>query len=61
MRNPGSIIVELIVEKHNMFVRKEKDSYDLVLKKEISLQEALTGVDFVIDHLDGRKLRLKSP
>ena len=61
MRNPGSIIVELIAEKHDLFVRKEKDSYDLVLKKEISLQEALTGVDFVIDHLDGRKLRLKSP
>lgn len=30
------------------------------MNKEISLLEALTGVDFVIMHLDGRKIRIQS-
>jgi len=31
-----------------------------MIEKEISLIEALTGVDFVLTHLDGRKIRIKS-
>lgn len=31
-----------------------------MIEKEISLYEALTGVDFVITHLDGRKIRIKN-
>ena len=31
-----------------------------MIEKEISLLEALTGVDFVITHLDGRKIRIKN-
>jgi len=30
------------------------------MEKEITLLEALTGVDFVTSHLDGSKLRIKS-
>ena len=31
-----------------------------MIEKEISLLEALTGVDFVLTHLDGRKIRIKN-
>jgi DnaJ family protein A protein 2 len=30
------------------------------MEKEITLVEALTGVEFVINHLDGRKIRVKN-
>ena len=30
------------------------------MEKEISLLEALTGVDFVVTHLDGRKIRIRN-
>jgi DnaJ family protein A protein 2 len=33
---------------------------DLVMEKEITLIEALTGVDFVLQHLDGKKIRIKN-
>ena len=33
---------------------------DLAIDKEITLIEALTGVDFVVTHLDGRKIRIKN-
>jgi len=37
---------------HQLFKRK---GADLLIEKEISLLEALTGVDFVLKHLDGKK------
>lgn len=30
------------------------------MEKEITLVEALTGIDFVITHLDGKKIRIKN-
>jgi hypothetical protein len=30
------------------------------MEKEISLFEALTGLDFVLVHLDGRKVRIRN-
>lgn len=33
---------------------------DLVMEKEITLLEALTGVDFVLTHLDGKKIRIRN-
>jgi len=30
------------------------------MEKEITLYEALTGVDFIVPHLDGQKMRVKS-
>ena len=31
-----------------------------MMEKEITLMEALTGVDFIITSLDGRKIRIKN-
>lgn len=31
-----------------------------MIEKEITLQEALCGVDFIISHLDNRKIRIKN-
>mmetsp|Transcript_22421 Transcript_22421/g.16913 ORF Transcript_22421/g.16913 Transcript_22421/m.16913 type:complete len:157 (+) Transcript_22421:801-1271(+) len=40
---------------HNLFKRK---GADLHIEKEITLMEALTGIDFTIEHLDGRMVRI---
>lgn len=52
---PGDVIVQIIEKKHKTFQRK---GADLIIEKEITLLDALTGVDFVITHLDGRKVRI---
>jgi DnaJ family protein A protein 2 len=49
---PGDIIVEIQVEKHKKFIRK---GADLVYTVDITLLEALTGFEFVLEHLDGKK------
>ena len=38
----------------------QRKGADLHLEKEISLLEALTGVDFTIMHLDGRMVRIQN-
>lgn len=50
-------MIQVQEEPHEFFKRK---GADLLLEKEISLLEALTGVDFVITHLDGKKIRIKN-
>ncbi len=52
---PGDVLVQIVVKQHKAFMRK---GADLAIDKEISLIEALTGVDFVVTHLDGRKIRI---
>lgn len=52
---PGDVIVVIKVKEHSVFKRK---GADLLIEKEISLVEALTGVDFSITHLDGREIRI---
>jgi DnaJ family protein A protein 2 len=48
----------VIKEKpHKVFKRK---GADLFMEKEITLVEALTGLDFAFTHLDGRKVRVKN-
>lgn len=54
---PGDVVCIIYESGHKTFKRK---GADLVINKEISLLEALTGVDFVITHLDGRKIRIKN-
>lgn len=54
---PGDVVIQVQEEKHELFKRK---GADLLIEKEISLLEALTGVDFVLTHLDGRKIRIKN-
>jgi len=53
----GDIVVEVNVEPHKVFTRV---GADLKMKKEITLLEALTGTTFVITHLDGKKILVKS-
>jgi DnaJ family protein A protein 2 len=53
----GDVIVILEEKKHKLFKRK---GADLFMEKEITLLEALTGVDFVLTHLDGRKVRIRN-
>jgi DnaJ homolog subfamily A member 2 len=54
---PGDVIVQIREKKHKLFSRKGADLY---MEKEISLIEALTGLEFVITHLDGKKIRIKN-
>lgn len=54
---PGDVLVEIQVEKHPKFQRK---GADLIYKCEISLLQALTGFEVVLEHLDKRKIRLFS-
>ena len=49
----GDVVFEIYLDKHKDFIRK---GADLVYKCEISLLQALTGLKFVITHLDGRKI-----
>lgn len=51
------MIVQVKLTPHKYFMRK---GADLVMEKEIPLIQALTGVDFVVTHLDGRKIRIKN-
>ncbi len=53
----GDVIVEIMIEKHKKFLRK---GADLVYSADISLLEALTGFELVINHLDGRSIIITS-
>jgi len=54
---PGDVVIIVQEQPHQTFKRK---GADLLLEKEITLAEALTGVDFVLTHLDGKKIRIKN-
>lgn len=53
----GDVIVVVDLQEHKLFKRK---GADLLFEKKISLVEALTGVDFNFEHLDGKKIRVKT-
>jgi DnaJ family protein A protein 2 len=53
----GDIIFVLQEKPHPLFKR---DETNLTYEKKINLTEALTGVEFIIEHLDKRKLLIKS-
>jgi len=53
----GDVIVQIKEKPHKSFHRK---GADLIIEKEITLLEALTGLDFVLTHLDGKKYRIKN-
>jgi len=50
---PGDVVVVIEERPHESFQRR---GADLIMKKEITLVEALTGARFVVEHLDGRKV-----
>jgi DnaJ family protein A protein 2 len=54
---PGDLIIVVEEKKHKLFKRK---GADLFMEKEITLLEALTGLDFVLTHLDARKIRIRN-
>jgi len=54
---PGDVIVVIQQKEHEIFKRKGSN---LIMEKEISLVEALCGVSFTIEHLDGRTLLVKT-
>jgi len=54
---PGDIVLVVQQMKHDRFVR---DEHDLHMKQKITLAEALCGFQFVIAHLDGRQLVVRS-
>jgi DnaJ family protein A protein 2 len=51
----GDVIIVVNEQPHALFKRK---GADLFIEKEITLLEALTGVNFVIDFLDGTKFKV---
>lgn len=53
----GDVVVEIQVEKHKKFIRK---GADIVYNADITLVEALCGFELLIEHLDKRKIVIKS-
>jgi DnaJ family protein A protein 2 len=49
----GDLHVRIMIKKHKTFSRK---GADLFIEKKITLLEALTGFNFEINHLDGKKI-----
>jgi len=54
---PGDIVFVLKEKEHPEFKRRNAD---LLLQKEITLVEALTGLTFTLTHLDGREIVIKT-
>lgn len=55
-RMPSDLIINIKELKHDSYTRKEND---LLIKKQITLDEALFGLDFYFYHPDGRTLHIK--
>ena len=53
----GDLIVILQEEDHPVFKRQE---IDLVMEKTVTLSEALCGCEFIVKHLDGQQLLVKT-
>lgn len=48
-REPGDVVIVVNEQPHNNFKRK---GADLFMEKDITLLEALTGCDFLVDFFD---------
>jgi len=53
----GDFVAVITIEPHEKFERKGADLY---YKKNILLYEALTGCNFVLQHLDGKKINIST-
>ena len=49
-KEAGDLVFVLQMQKHAVFKRRGADLY---MEKDITLLEALTGVKFVLEHMDG--------
>lgn len=56
-REPGDVIIVVNELPHKVFKRK---GADLFMEKEITLLESLTGIQFVVEFLDGSKFTVSS-
>lgn len=54
----GDVIVVVDLQEHKKFKRR---GADLLFEKTITLSEALTGAEFTFKHLDGKKIKVKTP
>ena len=54
---PGDVVFVIQQKEHKVFKRKNDD---LLIQQKIPLVEALCGTSFVVNHLDGRKLVVKT-
>jgi DnaJ family protein A protein 2 len=54
---PGDVIITIRVKEHNTFTRKGPD---LHMKQNITLLESLCGYQFIVSHLDGGTINIKS-
>lgn len=54
---PGDVIILLQEQEHTRF---KHNDVDLLIEKDITLYEALCGFEFLVEHLDGRSLLIKS-
>jgi len=54
-KEPADVVVVVVERPHETFTR---EGHDLIMRKKISLVEALTGCRFVVRTLDGRRLRV---
>ncbi|XP_045135729.1 dnaJ homolog subfamily A member 2-like [Portunus trituberculatus] len=55
---PGDVIIVLQEKPHDVF---QRSGTDLMMKKTVTLTEALCGFTTVVDHLDGRKIVVNHP
>lgn len=56
-KEAGDVVLIVNELPHKTFKRK---GADLLIEKEITLLESLTGVDFVVDYLDGTSFRVQT-
>jgi DnaJ family protein A protein 2 len=56
-RETGDIVFVVQQQHHAVFKRR---GADLLMKQEISLMDALCGVNFLVDFLDGKQFRVKT-
>ena len=56
-KEAGDVVIVVNEQPHKLFKRK---GADLLIEKEITLLESLTGCDFAIEYLDGTSFRIQS-
>jgi DnaJ homolog subfamily A member 2 len=54
---PGDVVFVVQQKEHDVFKRK---AHHLIMEHKVTLAEALTGLEIVVKHLDGRELLIKT-
>ena len=56
----GNIKVNIIIENDESNYLYDRNGIDLIYHKEITFKESICGFDFVLEHIDGNKLKFDS-